>query len=75
MNTVVYADGPVFSRQCPTCRRFIKAPERVTYLTNLWSGDVDIPHAIGECARCGSVRTERVGWAEDYRNDREEVAA
>jgi hypothetical protein len=62
---VMYGEtGPVFERACPKCRRYMKFPLELAW-RETFSGRCEWPEI--ECARCGPVKPEHVGWAEDYR--------
>jgi hypothetical protein len=56
-------DGPVFTRACPSCGRFMKFPDRMK-----WSEDLTGLCKFEEvtCSRCGSVKPNHIGWASDF---------
>jgi hypothetical protein len=61
---VVYGDdGPVFTLNCPKCRRFMRFPETMNWRERF---DGHCGFAKVECGKCGPVDPDHIGWAGDF---------
>lgn len=54
-------DWPVLDLRCPKCRRF--TPRAKTNV--VVNGLDDVVESTGECARCGKVELDVIGWTGD----------
>lgn len=60
-------DGPVFSRACPKCNRYMAMPVNISWREHP-SGYCEFIFAPPvTCQRCGPVEPTHLGWAGDFR--------
>lgn len=62
----VKGDGPVFSRACPQCGRYMKMPPNISWREG-WTGHCEFffqPPVT--CKRCGPVKAVHLGWTGDF---------